>query len=112
MFPQRTPSEMARRAMSEAALKLGVDSNCIACHDETKECKDAIKGVVGQKFVKPVSSGNCAIFAAVSATGGKVMIPDQGGWRGFKEYPELLGRELCALEMTSGLLIRVHWMKT
>ncbi len=104
MFPQRKPSEAARSAMSEAALKLGVESNCIACHDEVKECKDAIKGVVGQKFVKPVSSGNCAIFAALSATDGKVMIPDQGGWRGFKDYPELLGRELCALETDLGVV--------
>jgi hypothetical protein len=104
MFPQRTPSEEARIAMSEAAMKIGEKSSCIACHDEVIECKDAIKEAVGQKFVKPVASGNCAILAAVSAIKGKVMIPDQGGWRGFKEYPELMGRELCTLPTDFGVV--------
>lgn len=104
MFPQRKPSDMARRAMSEAALKLGEDSGCIACHSEAIECKDAIRTVVGQKFVKPVASGNCAILAAVSAIDGKIMIPDQGGWSGFKRYPELMGRELCVLETDLGVV--------
>ena len=95
---------MARRAMSEAAKKVGEKTVCPACHSEVIECKDAIKKVVGQEIVKPVASGNCAILAAVSAIDGKIMIPDQGGWRGFKEYPDLMGKEVCPLETDLGVV--------
>jgi hypothetical protein len=60
--------------------------------------------MVGQKFVNPVASGNCAILAAVSAIDGKIMIPDQGGWRGFKDYPDLMGKEVCILETDLGVV--------
>jgi hypothetical protein len=90
--------------MSKSALNLGEESSCYAGHIETAGCKGAIKEIVGQKFVKLVSSGNCAILAAVSAIDGKVMIPDQGGWRGFKRYPELMGRDVCTLETDLGVV--------
>lgn len=104
MFLHRRPSLKARRAMSESALKLGEDTSCVACHSEVVECKGVIKEMVGQKFVNPVASGNCAILAAVSAIDGKIMIPDQGGWRGFKDYPDLMGKEVCILETDLGVV--------
>jgi hypothetical protein len=104
MFLHRRPSLEARRAMSESALKLGEDTSCVACHSEVVECKGVIKEMVGQKFVNPVASGNCAILAAVSAIDGKIMIPDQGGWRGFKDYPDLMGKEVCILETDLGVV--------
>lgn len=104
MFLHRRPSLEARRAMSESALKLGEDTSCVACHSEVVECKGVIKEMVGQNFVNPVASGNCAILAAVSAIDGKIMIPDQGGWRGFKDYPDLMGKEVCILETDLGVV--------
>jgi hypothetical protein len=90
--------------MSEASKRIGEKAVCPACQSEVIECKDAIKKVVGQEIVKPVASGNCAILAACSGIDGKIMIPDQGGWRGFKEYPDLLGREVCPLETELGVV--------
>ncbi len=104
MFPHRRPCPSARKAMSESALKLGEAYGSYSDHEEIKECTKSIAKAVGQKFVKPVSSGNCAIFAVVSAIDGKVMIPDQGGWRGFRDYPELMGREVCTLETDLGVV--------
>lgn len=104
MFLHRRPSLEARRAMSESALKLGEDTSCVACHSEVVECKGVIKEMVGQNFVNPVASGNCAILAAVSAIDGNIMIPDQGGWRGFKDYPDLMGKEVCILETDLGVV--------
>lgn len=104
MFPHRRPCPSARKAMSESALNLGEKTCCRAAHSEVRECIKGIKRVVGQKFVNMLSSGNCAILAAASAVDGKVMIPDQGGWRGFKDYPELMGMEVCALETDLGVV--------
>lgn len=100
MFPHRRPSLKARKAMSEAALSLGEEGG----HNEVDRCTRSIGEVVGQKFVKLVSTGNCAILSVVSAIGGKVMIPDQGGWRGFKDYPDLMGRDVCTLRTDLGVV--------
>lgn len=104
MFPHRRPSLKARKAMSESALTLGEEAGCRAGHNEVNGCIRSIREVVGQKFVKLVSSGNCAILAVVSAIDGRVMIPDQGGWRGFKDYPELMGMEVCTLKTDLGVV--------
>jgi len=104
MFPHRRPCEKARKAMSESASELGRDWGSFAAHSEVKDVKGAISRMVGMEFVKPLSSGNCAILAAISAISGKIMIPDQGGWRGFKRYGELMGRELTLLETDLGVI--------
>ncbi len=104
MFPHRRPCPSAKKAMSESALHLGEKSLSSASHDEIKECIAGIRKLVGQKFIKPVSSGNCAILAVVSAIKGKVMIPDQGGWRGFKDYPRIMGREVCTIKTDLGVV--------
>lgn len=104
MFPHRRPSPKAREAMSRSAEHLGEETCCRASHKEINRCIKGIKDIVGQKFVKPVSSGNCAILAVASAIPGKFMIPDQGGWRGFKDYPELMGREVCTLKTELGVV--------
>jgi hypothetical protein len=104
MFPHRRPCLKARRAMSESALDLGEEAGSREGHREIKECISAIEEVVGQKFVIPVSSGNCAILEVVSAIDGKVTIPDQGGWKGFKEYSELMGRDVCTLKTDFGMV--------
>ena len=104
MFPHRRPSLKARNAMSESALNLGEETSCVACHSEVIECKSAIRDIVGQRYVKPVASGNCAILAAVSTIDGKVMVPDQGGWKGFMKYSKLMGKDICILETNLGLV--------
>jgi hypothetical protein len=32
------------------------------------------------------------------------MIPDQGGWKGFKRYSELMGKDICTLETDLGVV--------
>jgi hypothetical protein len=72
--------------------------------DIFKEVKKAISDQVHHRYVDIVSSGSCGLVCAIAATGGKVMVPDQGGWKGFLDYPSLVGLETCFLETDLGLI--------
>lgn len=104
MFPHRKPCLEARKAMSAAALKLGSKACCASKHEETRKVVQAISKVTKHRHVKLVSSGNAAILAVLKGINGRVMIPDQGGWKGFKSYPKLLGLEVCEVETDLGLI--------
>jgi hypothetical protein len=104
MFPHRKPCLEARKAMSAAALKLGTKACCASRHEETRKAAQAISKATKHKHVKLVSSGNAAILAVLKGINGRAMIPDQGGWKGFKSYPELLGLEVCEVETDMGLI--------
>ncbi|MBI5252858.1 MAG: DegT/DnrJ/EryC1/StrS family aminotransferase [Euryarchaeota archaeon] len=104
MFPHRKPCLEARKAMSAAALKLGSEACCASRHEETRKAIRAISEVTKHRHVKLVSSGNAAILAVLKGINGRVMIPDQGGWKGFKSYPRLLGLEVCEVETNLGLI--------
>ncbi len=103
-FPHRKPCLEARKAMSAAALKLGREACCASRHEETRKAIRAISEVTKHRHVKLVSSGSAAILAALKGINGGVMIPDQGGWKGFKSYPKLLGLEVCEVETNLGLI--------
>lgn len=103
-FPHRKPCLEARKAMSAAALRLGTKACCASKHEETRKAIRAISKVTKHRYVRLVSSGNAAILAALKGMNGRVMIPDQGGWKGFRVYPELLGLEVCEVETNLGLI--------
>lgn len=90
--------------MSAAALKLGTKVCCASKHEETRKAIRAISKVTKHRHVKLVSSGNAAILVVLKSISGRVMIPDQGGWKGFKTCPELLGLEVCEVETDLGLI--------
>ena len=86
--------------MGAAALKLGTKACCASKHEETRSAVRAISRATKHKHVKLVSSGSSAILAGLKGISDRVMIPDQGGWKGFKSYPRLLGLEVCEADRT------------
>ena len=97
MFRFKTPSEKTRKIMSEVALGNINDNFEEKCHDKIKE-------LTSHEFVKMTSSGNNSIFVALSAVEGDVIVPDQGGWPGFKQIAQFLNKNLITLKTDLGII--------
>jgi len=95
------PSKEAREAMCDASLELG---NRFMGNEYKKNAEDAIKKVTGHEHARVMGSGNAAIMAAMSTMKGPVMIPDQGGWSGFRKIAEFYGLELTYLSTKMGVI--------
>lgn len=98
MFKFKTPSEKTRKIMSEVALGMHEDINYE--HNAIKRIKD----LTGHENVKITSSGNNSIFIALSAIEGDIIVPDQGGWHGFKQIAKFLGKNIITLKTDLGLI--------
>jgi len=97
MFKFKTPSKKTLETMSEIA-KGNVNENMEA------EAIDKIKSLTGHENVKITSSGNNSIFIALCAIEGDLIIPDQGGWHGFKQIAKFLGKNIITLKTDLGLI--------
>ena len=63
-----------------------------------KNCQKKVKEITGHEYCEITSSGNNSIFIALSAIEGSVIIPDQGGWNGFKQIANYLNKEIITLK--------------
>jgi hypothetical protein len=97
----KMPSEEAKKAMSDASLELG---NRFRGNEYKKNAEEAIKKITGHEYARVLGSGNAAIVAVMSTMKGPVMIPDQGGWSGFKKISEFYGLELVYLPTEMGVI--------
>ncbi|MGF7118711.1 DegT/DnrJ/EryC1/StrS family aminotransferase [Methanobacterium oryzae] len=98
----KKPSKKTRMAMSEAAKEIDYAKN--RGFEEIKLAQDKISNLTNHEHVKIVNSGNSAILAAMSTFKGKIMIPDQGGWTGFKNIAEFLGLETLEVPTELGII--------
>lgn len=98
----KKPSKEARNAMCEAAIQ--IDHALNRGFDEVKLAQDKINEITGHEYAKTVNSGNSAILAAMSSFRGKILIPDQGGWTGFKNSAEFLGLETVEVPTELGII--------
>jgi dTDP-4-amino-4,6-dideoxygalactose transaminase len=96
----KKPSKKARKAMCEAAMHGSVKNRTVFIN--TAECE--INHVTGHKYAKVVNSGNSAILAVMSTFKDKILIPDQGGWIGFKNIAEFLSVETIEVPTKLGVL--------
>ncbi len=97
MFKFKTPSEKTRKIMSEVALgKTNTNFEEI--------CTEKIKQLTEKEEVKITSSGNNSIFIALAAIKGDIIIPDEGGWHGFKQIAKFLNKNVITLKTNSGLI--------
>lgn len=97
MFKFKTPSEKTLQIMAEVAsnnLKDDFEANSI----------EKIKDLTKHDEVKITSSGNNSIFIALSAIEGDIIIPDQGGWHGFKQISKFLNKNIITLKTELGLI--------
>ena len=98
----KKPSKEARGAMCEAAVNVDYASN--RGFDEVKLAQDKISEITGHEYVKIVNSGNSAILAAMNSFNDKVLIPDQGGWTGFRNMAEFKGIEVVEVPTDLGII--------
>lgn len=97
MFRFKTPSQKTLEIMSEVA-KGNVSK------DFEKSCIEKIKDLTGHDEARITSSGNNSIFIALSAVEGDIIIPDQGGWHGFKQIARFLNKNIVTLKTDFGLI--------
>ena len=97
MFKFKTPSQKTKEIMSDVTLGKS---------DENYEelCKAKISDLTSHEHVKITSSGNNSIFIALSAIKGDIIIPDQGGWHGFKQIAKSLNKDIITLKTNLGLI--------
>ena len=98
MFKFKTPSQKTREIMSKVA------SGEISDIDFEESCIDKIKDLTGHEEAKITSSGNNSIFIALSAIDGDILIPDQGGWHGFKQIAKFLNKNIITLKTDLGII--------
>jgi glycine/serine hydroxymethyltransferase len=98
----KKPSKEARSAMCEAAVNIDYASN--RGFDEVKLAQDKISEITGHEYVKTVNSGNSAILTAMNSFNDKVLIPDQGGWTGFRNMAEFRGIEVVEVPTDLGII--------
>jgi len=98
----RRPSIETRNAMSMAAINLKHSPNGI--YDDIISAEDSVKKLTNHEHVKIVNSGNSAIMSVMSSLDGKIMIPDQGGWSGFKKMAKFNGLETVPLPTQMGVV--------
>lgn len=97
MFRFKSPSQKTLEIMSEVA-KGNVDGNF------EESCINKIRDLTTKEHVRMTSSANNSIFIALSAVTGDVIIPDQGGWHGFKQIAKFLGKNLITVKTDNGLI--------
>ena len=98
MFKFKTPKKETRQIMSDVASGKLNDANF------ENQCEEKIKILTNAEDVKLTSSGNNSIFVALSFIKGDIIIPDQGGWHGFKQIAKFLGKEIVTLKTDLGLI--------
>lgn len=97
MFKFKTPSQKTLKIMSDVAkgnIKENYEDRCV----------EKIKGWTSHEFVEMTSSGNNSILIALSAIDGDIIVPDQGGWHGFKQIAKFLNKKLITLKTDLGII--------
>jgi hypothetical protein len=97
MFKFKRPSKETLEIMSEVA-KGNVEK------DYEESCINKIRDLTTKNEVRITSSGNNSIFIALSAIEGDIIVPDQGGWHGFKQIAKFLDRNIVTLKTDVGLI--------
>ncbi|MDR3223159.1 MAG: DegT/DnrJ/EryC1/StrS family aminotransferase [Methanobrevibacter sp.] len=69
-----------------------------------KKAEDKIKSKTNHKHVKLVNSGNSAILIGLNSMNSPILIPDQGGWHGFKQISKFLNKETIEFKTNKGLI--------
>ena len=97
MFKFKKTSAKTLDVMSEVA-KGNIEK------DYEESCIDKVRDLTKKDFAKITSSGNNSIFIALSAIEGDIIIPDQGGWHGFKQIAKFLNKDIITLKTDSGII--------
>ena len=72
--------------------------------DYENHAKEKIQKLTGHNEVLFTNSGNGAIFIALSAVDNDLLVPDQGGWHGFKQIGKYLNKNITQIKTNKGLI--------
>ena len=97
-FEFKTPKKETLKIMSDVA------SGKVEKSDFEKESQEKVKSLTNAENAKITSSGNNSIFVALSSIKGDIIIPDQGGWHGFKQIAKFLNKDIITLKTDLGLI--------
>ena len=97
MFKFKTPSPKTLEIMSDVAKGNAIENF-------ENRCVEKIKRLTSHEFVEMTSSGNNSIFIALSAIDGDIIVPDQGGWHGFKQIAKFLNKNVITLKTDLGII--------
>lgn len=99
----KQPSIESMEAMAEVAMnpKSSQESNTYLHEAESK-----IIATTGHNHCKITNSGNASILAAMNAIDGPIIMPDQGGWHGFKQIAKYLNKEIITIKTDYGLITK------
>jgi dTDP-4-amino-4,6-dideoxygalactose transaminase len=73
-------------------------------YEEVSAAEEIVAETTGHEYSKIVGSGNSAILAVMSNFKGKVMVPDQGGWSGFRKMANFKGIETIEVPTDKGII--------
>lgn len=96
IFKFKEPSKETKRIMAETALNPDVNYS--------EKVKEKVKKLTSHENVVLTNNGNAAIMLAISASSENIIVPDQGGWNGFKQISKLLNKNIIDLKTDQGLV--------
>ena len=97
-FEFKTPKDETLKIMSDVASGKLENTNF------KEKCEEKIAELTKGEHTKITSSGNNSIFVALSSITGDVIIPDQGGWHGFKQIAKFLGKNIITIKTDLGII--------
>lgn len=97
----KTPQKNVRETMCQASLDMG---NREKETTHKKNAEKSVKHITHHDHAKILNSGNSAIMMVMSSIKGPVLLPDQGGWTGFKKIAEFLGLKISYLPTNQGII--------
>lgn len=68
------------------------------------ECEELICKITSNNYSYVVNSGNSAIMIAMNIIDGPILIPNQGGWRGFKKIANIFNKEFIEIPTYKGII--------
>ena len=98
IFEFKTPKSETKQIMSDVASGKLENTNF------EEKCESKVCELTNAEFAKITSSGNNSIFVALSYIKGDIIIPDQGGWHGFKQIAKFLGKNIITLKTDLGII--------
>ena len=63
-----------------------------------------LKELTSHKYVEILTKGNSAIWSALQVAEKEVLIPEEGGWLTYPQYPKKLGLELSEVKCNNVIL--------
>ncbi|KAF5088910.1 DegT/DnrJ/EryC1/StrS family aminotransferase [Methanobacterium aggregans] len=98
----RRPSKATREAMCKSALNIRHVPG--SRYEEVSAAEEIVSKTTGHEYAKIVGSGNSAILAVMSSFKERIMVPDQGGWSGFRKMADFKSIETVEVPTNMGII--------